>query len=102
AGGKTETPEAPEIVDVAKPDQAERHAEHRNANDDLDDQPRRAVQSLGNRRQIQMIVAAGGDSRADEDGVDEKRGGNFLQPEPGVAYLPGDDVAGHRQGKPEA
>src|SRR3981081_4161195 len=69
---KAETAKAPEIVDVAEPDQAERNAEDDDADDDLDDQPRRPVQCLGDRGQVQMIVAAGGDRGADEDRVDEQ------------------------------
>ena len=82
-----------EIVDVAEPDQAQRDAEHHEADDDLDDQPRRAVHRLRDRGQVEMIVAAGRDRRADEDRVDEQRRGDLLQPQPGMADGARDDVA---------
>src|SRR3981081_3410493 len=72
---KAETAQPPEIVDVAEPDQAERNAEDDDADDDLDDQPRRPVQCLGDRGQVQMIVAAGGGRGGDEKPGDEKEGG---------------------------
>ena len=96
-----ETAETPEIVDIAEPDQAERHAEHHDADDDLDDQARRAVHRLGDRGQIEMIVAAGGDRGADEDRIDEQRGGDLLQPQPGMADGARDDVGRHRQREAE-
>ena len=48
-----------------------------------------------------MIVAAGGDGGADEDRIDEQRGGDFLQPQPGVADGPRDDVEHHRKREAE-
>ena len=96
-----ETAEAPEIVDVAEPDQAKRDAENHEADDDLDDQPRRAVQGFRDRGQVEMIVAAGGDRGANENRIDEQRGGDFLQPQPGMADGARDDVARHRQRKAE-
>ena len=98
---QAETAKPPQIVEVAEPDQAERDAENRDTNDDLDDQARRAMHRLGNRGQIQVIVAAGGDGGADEDGVDEERGGRLLQPQPGMTDGPRDDVAGHKQREAE-
>ena len=89
---QAETAKAPEIVEVAEPDQAERDAEHHEADDDLDDQARRAVHRLGDRGQIEMIVAAGGDRGADEDRIDEQRRGDLLQPQPGTADRARDDV----------
>ena len=92
-----ETAEAPEIVDVAVIDQDPRHRQHHDADHDLDDQPRRAMHRLGDRRQIEMIVAAGGDGGADEDGIDEQRRGRLLQPQPWAADGPRDDVGRDRQ-----
>ena len=48
------------------------------------------------------IVAPGGDRRPDEDRIDEQRGGDLLQPQPGMADGAGDDVAGDRQREAEA
>src|SRR3954453_13391309 len=67
-----ETAETSDVVDVAEINQAERDAENGNANDDLHDQPRCAVQRLRDRREVQMIIAAGGDRGADENSIDEK------------------------------
>src|ERR1700719_5382001 len=86
AGRQPEAAKAPQIIDIAEPDQAERDAEHDDADDDLDDQPRRPVQRLGDRGQVQMIVAAGGDRGTNEDRVDEQGGGDLLQPQPGITY----------------
>src|ERR1700686_5830206 len=55
-----ETAETAEVVDIAEPDQTKRDAEHDEADTDLDDQPRGAVQRVRDRGQVQMIVAAGG------------------------------------------
>ena len=38
------------------------------------------MQGLGDRRQVQVIVAAGGDRGADENRIDEQCGRDFLQP----------------------
>src|SRR5258705_1950861 len=81
ARGKAETAETPEIVDVAKPDQAERYAENHDADDDLDNQARRAVHRLGDRGQVQMIVAAGGYPGGPEKRTQEKPTGGLLQPQ---------------------
>ena len=97
-----EAAEAPDIIDVAKIDEAGRHAEHDDADNDLDDHARRAVHRIRDRGQVQMIVAPGGDGGPDEDRVDEQRRGDFLQPQPGMADGPRDDVSRHRQRKSEA
>src|SRR4051794_29938023 len=48
-----------------------------------------------------MVVTAGGDGGADENRVDKQCGGNLLQPQPGMADGPRDDVGGygHREGE---
>src|SRR3954468_6803949 len=66
---QAKTAKAADIVLVAEPDQAKGDAEHYDADDNLDDQPRRPMHRLGNRGQIEMIVAAGRDRSADEDRV---------------------------------
>src|SRR6266478_1814638 len=63
---------------------------------------RRAVHRLRDRGQIQMIVAAGGYRGADENRIDEQRGSDLLQPQPGMAEGPRDDVSRHRQRETEA
>ena len=87
---------------ISEVDQATRDHEHDDTDNDLDDQPRRAVQRLGDRGQIEMIVAPGGDGGADEDRVDEQRGRCFLQPQPGMTERARDNVGRHRQRKSEA
>src|ERR1700676_3351437 len=96
-----EAAKAPQIIDIAEPDQAERDAEHDDADDDLDDQPWRPVQRLGDRGQIQMIIAAGGDRGTNEDRIDEQGGGDLLQPQPGKTNGPWDDVEHHQRRKAE-
>ena len=99
---QAETPKTSEVVDVAKPDQAKCHAENNDADNDLDDQARRAVQGIGDRGEVEMIIAAGGDRGADENSIDEQRGSYFLQPQPGMADGSRDDVKHDRQRKAEA
>src|ERR1700693_5864941 len=82
---KAKTPKAPEIIDIAEPDQAKRDAENHEANNDLDDHPWRAVQRLGYRSQIQMIVAAGGHGGADEKRTEKKGGKGSPAATPGRA-----------------
>src|SRR5207247_6658003 len=48
-----------------------------------------------------MIVAAGGYRRADENRIDEQRGSDFLQPQPGMADGPRDDVGRYRHRETE-
>src|ERR1700676_63686 len=67
--GQPETAETPEKVDVTEPDQAKRHAEHHEADDDLDDQPWRAVQGFRDRGQIQVIIATGRDRGTNENRI---------------------------------
>src|SRR3954454_20997680 len=92
SGRQPETAEAAQVIDIAEPDQAKRDREHDEANEDLDREPRPAVQGLRDRRQIEMIVAPGGDRGADEDRIDEQRRGHLLKPQPWMAYGAGDDV----------
>jgi hypothetical protein len=89
-----------DIVDIAEPDQAERHAEDREANDDFHDQPRRAAQRLRDRSQVQVVIATGGDRASDENRIHEQCRGDFLQPQPGPADGPRHDVS--RYGEREA
>src|SRR3954471_16990784 len=69
---QAKTAKTPEVIEIAEPYQAGRDAENRDPDDDLDHEARRAVHRLGNRGQIEMIVAASSDGSADENGVDEK------------------------------
>ncbi len=101
-GRQAERAEAAQIIEIAVADQAERDGEHDQPRHDLDDQARAAVHRLRDRGQIEMVVAAGRDRGADEDRVDEHRGGGFLQPQPGMADGAGDDVGGDRHRKAEA
>ena len=69
---------------------------------EADDQPRRAVHRLGDRRQIEVIVAARSDRGADENRIDEQRRCDFLQPQPRIAEGSRDDVGGDRSGQEKA
>src|SRR5258706_9212484 len=99
ARGKAETAKTSEIVEVAKPDQAKRNAENHDADDDFDDHARRAMHRLGDRGQIQMIVAAGGYRPAAENLIDEKRGRDLLQPQPGTTPPAGGRLSPHPEGE---
>src|SRR5258705_6381780 len=79
---QAKTAKAADIVLVAEPDQTKGDAEHHDADDDLDDQPRRAMHRLGNRGQIEMIVAAGRAPRAPENSGDENSRGGLLPTPP--------------------
>jgi len=84
AGRQPEAAKAPQVVDIAEPDQAERDAEHDDAM--MISTISRGVpcSRLGDRGQVQMIVAAGGDRGTNEDRIDEQGGGDLLQPQPGI------------------
>ncbi len=95
-GGK-----AAQEIEVTKINETERDAEHDHAGGDLDHQAGPAVQHFRQRREIEMIVAAGGDGGADKDRIDEEGRGDLLQPEPGMADLAGDDIQDHRGAETE-
>jgi hypothetical protein len=59
------------------------------------------VQRIGDRREIEMIVAPAGDRRAGEDRIDEEGRRHLLQPQPRPADLAGDDVEDDRRAEPE-
>jgi hypothetical protein len=46
-----------------------------------------------------VVIAARGDGRADENRVNEKRGRDFLEPQPRMTDAAGDDIEGHGRRK---
>src|ERR1700757_4858125 len=100
--GETKAAKAPQVIDVAKPYQAERYPQHHDADENLDDQTWRPVHRFGNRGQIQVIIAAGGNRSTNEDRVDEEGRGDLLQPQPGVTERARDNVEHYREREAEA
>src|ERR1700674_3631613 len=99
--GEPVAAKTPQIVAIPEVDETGGDHEDNHTNDDLHDQPRRAVQRVGKRRQVEVIIAPGCNRGADEDAVDEKPRRDFLEPEPGKTDRARDDVACDRNGEAE-
>src|SRR5580704_18035248 len=94
-----EAAEPAQEIDVTEIDEAAGDGEDHGADPDLDEEARRPVYRLGNRREIEMIVAPGGDRRPDENTVDEQGRRDLLQPQPGMAERSRQDVERDRKRK---
>ena len=100
--GRRNAAEAAQVVEVAIPDQADGDRQHDRRSTISTIDPRPAVHRLRDRGEIEMIVAAGGHGRTNEDRVDEQRRCHLLQPQPGMADGARHDVGGDRHREAEA
>src|SRR5215470_13797494 len=72
-GGETEAAKAAKKVEVAKINERRCDDEYGEPDRELCDGARGPVHGFGKRRQIEVVVATGGNRGSDEDGVDEQR-----------------------------
>ena len=86
-------------VEVAEIDHAKRHREDDEPDDDFGGDAQPPVQRLGDRGEVQVVVAPRGRGEPEEDPVDEERRGHFLQPQPGMADGARHDVQADRDAR---